>query len=149
VTGLVKPTVGGIGYAELTYAKENTLPVAAVRNQAGEFVEPNPASTTAAINAFSSELSSDVRTPIVDPPASEKHAYPISGLTFLLVPKEGKDPKKTDTIKQFVQFVVTQGQDQAESLAYAKLPATLQQQDQALLAQIGSSSPQQHASLKP
>ena len=148
VTGIVKQTGGGIGYVELTYAKENNLPVAAVRNQAGEFVEPSPASTTAAINAFSSELSKDVRTPIVDPPASAKEAYPVAGLTFLLVPKEGKDPQKTETINQFVQFIVIQGQEQAESLAYAKLPAPLQQQDQTLLAQIGTTSPQQHASLK-
>jgi hypothetical protein len=32
---------------------------------------------------------------------------------------------------------VTQGQDQAESLFYAKLPPPLQQQDQSLLSQSG------------
>ena len=146
VTGVVKQTPGGIGYVELTYAKENNLPVAAIRNQGGEFVEPSAAATTAAINAFSSELSKDVRSPIVDPPASAKDAYPIAGLTFLLIPKQGKDAKKTETIKQFVEFVVTQGQEQAEGMFYAKLPAPLQQQDQTLLAQIGIS--QQHASLQ-
>jgi phosphate transport system substrate-binding protein len=37
VTGVVKQTPGGIGYVELTYAKENNLPVALVRNRAGEW----------------------------------------------------------------------------------------------------------------
>lgn len=137
VTGIVKQTPGGIGYVELTYAKENNLPVAAMRNQAGDWVEPSAAGTTAAINAFSEELAKDVRAPIVDPPASAKGAYPISGLTFLLVPKEPKNPDKGKTLKEFVQYIVTQGQNQAESLFYAKLPDALQQQDQNLLSQGG------------
>jgi phosphate transport system substrate-binding protein len=140
VTGVVKQTPGGIGYVELTYAKENNLPVAVVRNQSGEFVEPSPAATTAAIAAFADELARDVRVPIVDPPASAKDAYPIPGLTFLWIPKQGKNPGKTETLKQFVQFVITQGQDQAETVSYAKLPSALQQQDQTLLAQVGSSN---------
>src|SRR5215469_1306709 len=143
VTGVVKQTPGGIGYVELTYAKENNLPVALVRNRAGEWTEPSVAATAAAINAFSDDLTKDIRTPIVDPPASAKDAYPIAGLTFLLVPKQGKDAKKTETVKQFVQFIVKQGQDQAESLFYAKLPGPLQQQDEALLAQVGTGGPSQ------
>lgn len=143
VTGVVKQTPGGIGYVELTYAKENNLPVALVRNRAGEWTEPTVAATAAAINAFADDLAKDVRTPIVDPPASAKDAYPIAGLTFLLVPKQGKEPNKTETVKQFVQYIVMQGQDQAESLFYAKLPGPLQQQDQALLAQVGSGGPSQ------
>src|SRR5215831_11879129 len=79
VTGVVKQTPGGIGYVEVTYAKENNLAVAAVRNRAGQFIEPTPAATTAAMNAFSSDLAKDVRAPIVDPPASAKDAYPIAG----------------------------------------------------------------------
>lgn len=140
VTGVVKQTPGGIGYVELTYAKENNLPVASVRNRAGSWVEPTASGTTAAINSFADQLAKDPRIPIVDPPASAKDAYPIAGLTFLLVPKQGKDPKKTDTLKQFIAYIVTQGQSEAEALSYAKLPDALQQQDQALLAQVGTNS---------
>jgi phosphate transport system substrate-binding protein len=137
VTGIVKQTPGGIGYVELSYAKENNLPVALIGNQAGNWVEPSAAGTSAAIDAFADQLAKDVRVPIVDPPASAKDAYPISGLTFLLVPKQAKDANKGELLKQFVQYVVTQGQDHAENLFYAKLPSTLQQQDQSLLAQVG------------
>lgn len=142
VTGIVKQSPGGIGYVELSYAKENNLPVAAVRNRAGAWVEPTPAATSAAIDAFSQELAIDVRTPIVDPPASAKDAYPISGLTFLLVPKESKNPAKTQTLKEFTKYIVTQGQSRAESLFYAKLPDTLQKHDEELLSQLGSGAPQ-------
>ena len=62
---------------------------------------------------------------------------PISGLTFLLVPKQAKDPAKQNVVKQFVQYVITQGQSSAESLQYSKLPESLAQQDQKLLEEIG------------
>jgi phosphate transport system substrate-binding protein len=137
VTGVVKQTPGGIGYVELSYAKENNLPVAAIGNEAGDWVEPSAAGTTAAIDAFSAELAKDVRTPIVDPPASAKDAYPISGLTFLLIPKQPKNADKGKILKEFVEYIITQGQNQAESLFYAKLPQALQQQDQNLLSQGG------------
>ena len=142
VTGVVKQTPGGIGYVELTYAKENNLPVVQVRNRAGNWIEPTAAGTTAAIDAYSSELAKDVRIPIVDPPASAKDAYPISGLTFLILPKEAKSPAKGQVIKNFVEYIVMQGQDEAERLSYAKLPDSLQQQDQTLLAQIGGQTNQ-------
>ncbi len=133
VTGLVKQTPGTIGYVELSYAKENNLPVAKVRNQAGNWEEPGTAETTAAIDAFHEELAKDVRTPIVDPPASAKDAYPICGLTYLFVPTQAKDPAKQQLLKSFIQYIITDGQASADSLFYAKLPSTLAEQDQKLL----------------
>ena len=130
----VKQNTGTIGYAELNYAKENKLPVALIQNRAGNFVAPSPASTTAAIEAFSEGLSKDARTPIVDAPASAKAAYPLPGLTFLLIPKDGSDADERRAVRDFIQYVVTTGQDSAESLDYAQLPKSLQQQDLSLLA---------------
>jgi phosphate transport system substrate-binding protein len=137
VSGLVRQTPGSIGYVELSYATENKLPVADIKNQAGNWISPTPTGATAAIDAFHNELEKDVRTPIVDPPAEAKEAYPIAGLTFLLVPKQGKDPAKQAVVKQFVQYVITQGQSSAEGLQYSKLPESLAQQDQKLLGEIG------------
>jgi len=149
VTGVVKQTPGGIGYVELAYAKQNNLAVALVKNKAGKWVEPSADGTTAAIQAFGTELAQDVRTPIVDPPASATEAYPISGLTFLMIPKEGKNAQKTQILKNFVQYVITQGQEQAGRLYYAKLPQNLQQADQNLLAQIGGNAENNRAAASP
>ena len=99
--------------------------VAQIRNRAAKYGDPSAAATPAAINAFSDELGKDVRTPIVDPPASAADAYPICGLTYLLVPEQGKDPKKQDMVKQFIQFILTDGQNTAGSLYDAKLPPNL------------------------
>jgi phosphate transport system substrate-binding protein len=140
VTGVVKQSPGAIGYVELTYAQENKLPVALVQNLAGKYVSPTAAGTSAAIDAFSGELSKDVRTPIVNAPASAQDAYPISGLTFLLVPKQAKDLNKAGEVKGFVQYIITGGQDPAEQLHYAKIPASLQQIDEQLLQQVQGGS---------
>ncbi len=76
VTGLVKQSPGAIGYVELTYALENHLPVVNMQNKAGKFVAPTAAGASAAIDAYSSELQKDVRTPIVDPPRQLRMGIP-------------------------------------------------------------------------
>jgi len=136
VLGIVKETPGAIGYLELSYAKENGAPVASIQNQAGHFVQPSLGSTAAAITAFSDALANDVRTPIVDPPASATDAYPISGLSFILIRKDRSDPSEQAAIKDFVAFAISTGQDSAEELSYAKIPDTVQKQGQGLLSQL-------------
>src|SRR6266404_5084433 len=41
VTGQVKNTPNTIGYVELAYAVQNKLPVASIKNQAGDFLQPS------------------------------------------------------------------------------------------------------------
>lgn len=149
VAGIVKQTPGGIGYVELIYAKQNNLPVAQIRNQAGNWVSPSAAGTTAAMEAFSKELNDDVRAAIVDPPASAKDAYPISGLTFLIVPKQAKSGEKGERVEQFIQYIIAQGQDQAGKLDYGKLSPELAQRDQALLAELKGQTNRSASSASP
>ena len=140
VTGLVKQSPGAIGYVELSYADVNKLPVVQMENKAGKYVAPTAASASAAIDAYSTQLQNDVRTPIVDPPASAPDAYPISGLTFLLVPITPKDMNKGAQTKAFINYVITDGQAATEPLHYSKLPASLQQIDKGLLDKVQPAS---------
>jgi phosphate transport system substrate-binding protein len=136
VTGQLRQTPGSIGYVELTYAQQNNLPVAAIENQAGHYVLPSPTSTTAAINGFLNQLQQDPRVPIVNPPAGASEAYPIAGLTFLIVPKDGTDVEKRQALKDFIKYIVTDGQTVATSLNYAPLPDGVKQNDLNLLNQM-------------
>jgi phosphate transport system substrate-binding protein len=136
VTGQLRQTPGSIGYVELTYAQQNNLPVAAIENQAGHYVLPSPQSTTAAINGFVNQLQQDPRIPIVNPPAGASDAYPIAGLTFLIIPKDGPDVEKRQALKDFVKYIVTDGQNVAGTLNYAPLPDALKQNDLNLLNQM-------------
>jgi phosphate transport system substrate-binding protein len=143
VTGSVRQMPGAIGYVELSYATENKLPVASIENAAGQWIAPTAAGATAAIDAMHDQLAQDVRTPVVNPPASAKDAYPISGLTFLLIPKQGKTPQKEEIVKEFVQYIITNGQQASEGLEYAKLPDSLVTQDDKLLAELQTGGTQQ------
>jgi phosphate transport system substrate-binding protein len=136
VTGQVKQSPGAISYVELTYATQNKLPVAAIKNQAGNYVLPSTAGTTAAIDAFKDQLAKDPRSAIANPPASAADAYPISTLTFLIIPKDGKDAQKRAALKQFLQYVVTDGQQAAAGLSYAPLPDAVKQQNTQTLSQM-------------
>jgi phosphate transport system substrate-binding protein len=136
VLDFVSANAGTIGYAELNYAKNKSLPVASIQNRAGSFVAPAPASATAAIAAFSDALAKDVRTPVVDPPASAKDAYPITGLTFLLLARDGTDAAERQAIRDFVQYAVNDGQNAAEGLDYARLPKAIQERALSLLGEM-------------
>jgi phosphate transport system substrate-binding protein len=136
VTGQVRQSPGAIGYVELTYAQQNKLPVALIKNKAGNYVEGTAAGTTQAIEAFSAQLAKDPRIPIVDPPASTANAYPISGLTFLVVPKDGTNPAKRAALKKFILYLISDGQTASNSMGYAPLPDGVRQYNQQTLTQM-------------
>ncbi len=138
VIDLVKQATGTIGYAELSYARQEDLSVAFIQNRAGAYAEPSVAGAAAALDSFSEAIAKDVRTPIVDPPASAKDAYPISGVTFVLIPKDGSVELDRQTLKEFVQYAITDGQAATEGLYYAKLPRLLQDQGLKLLSEMTS-----------
>lgn len=122
VTGLVKQTPGTIGYIELTYAKTNGLPVAKLKNKAGKFIEPSPASVTAAAAGALKDMPKDFRVSITD--AAGKEAYPISAFTYILIYQK-MDAKKGPKIVNVLKWSLTNGQKLAEPLHYAPLPKQL------------------------
>jgi phosphate transport system substrate-binding protein len=123
VAGVVKQTPGAIGYVELAYAKHNQLTAALVRNKSGKFMEASLASTTAAVEGAAAALAKDVRTPIVN--SASPDAYPIAGLTFLLVYQDGKNAVQAKALADFIDWAIHDGQSYADDLDYAKLPASV------------------------
>jgi len=134
VAGLVRQTPNSIGYVELAYAKQNNFAVAHIQNRSGKFVEPTLASTTAAAAGASAALAKDVRTPIVNSPAPD--AYPIAGLTYLLVYQEQKDGAKAKALRDFIAWAISEGQEVAEGLDYARLPQPVVQVNEANLMKL-------------
>jgi phosphate transport system substrate-binding protein len=108
--------------------------VALVQNSSGEFVAPSLASTTAAVRGGAAALAQDVRTPIVNSPAPD--AYPIAGLTYLLVYQEQPDEAKGKALAQFLQWAMTDGQQMVESLSYARLPVEVIQVNQTNISKL-------------
>jgi len=123
VAGQIKQLPGTIGYVELAYAHQNELPVADLKNAAGNFVSPSIQSVSEAL--ASAKVPDDFRFSMVNPAGPE--AYPISGATWLLVYQQLKDPEKGKKLVEFLKWAMTEGESMATSLDYAPLPGGLQQ----------------------
>jgi phosphate transport system substrate-binding protein len=132
VTGIVKQQTGGIGYVELIYAVENKLPYALVKNSSGAFVKPDLASTTAA--AAGVVMPPDFRVSITN--SANKAAYPIATFTWLLVPSHFSDSAKGKAIVGFLHWAITKGQNEVESLDYAKLPEKVVAKEETAIGKI-------------
>ena len=127
VAGQIKQTPGALGYVELAYAKQNQLPVAAVKNAAGSFVLPSLQGATAAAAGVAQSLppTTDFRISIVNAPGAQ--AYPISSFTWLLVYQNQKDATKGKKLVDFITWALQDGQKEVEALDYAPLPANMVQ----------------------
>jgi phosphate transport system substrate-binding protein len=120
VAGIVKGQPGSIGYVELAYATENNLSYAYVRNQAGSFIEPNLATTTAASNAAVADMPEDLGQLLVNAPGPD--SYPIAGYTFLLVYQDMEDCAKARELIGFIEWALSEeGDKDALELLYAPL----------------------------
>src|SRR6266478_4066856 len=120
VAGLIKQTPNSIGYVELIYAIQTKMPYGKVKNAAGDFIKADLASVSAAAAGAIKTMPDDFRVSITNAPG--KTVYPISSFTWLLVPSKFSNAGKRDDLKTFIQWMLADGQNYAESLAYAKLP---------------------------
>ncbi|MEO0337358.1 MAG: phosphate ABC transporter substrate-binding protein PstS [Pseudomonadota bacterium] len=131
VTGLIKNNPGSIGYIEMTYAVANKMPVAALKNREGEFVQPNAESVAKA--AAGAVIPSDYRTSITDPDG--EGAYPLAAFTYLLVSSEMEAPKGKKIV-EFLKWAMGPGQKLASPLHYSPLPKKLKERVKQTVAQI-------------
>jgi phosphate transport system substrate-binding protein len=124
VSGLVKQTPHSIGYVELIYAIQNKMSYGLLQNAAGKFIKADLASVSAAAAGAAKTIPDDFRVSITNAPGAT--AYPISSFTYLLIPVQIQDAAKRDAIKQFLNWMVTSGQNSVEALSYAQLPKAVQ-----------------------
>jgi len=120
VAGLVKQTPNALGYVELIYAIQNKMPYGKVKNSSGELIKADLASVTAAAAGAAKDMPDDFRVSITNAPG--KTAYPISSFTWLLIPSKFSDGAKRDAIKDFLKWMLSDGQNEVEALSYARLP---------------------------
>ncbi len=118
VTAQVQQTKGAVGYTEYSFANENKLKMAALQNKAGEFIVPTPDAAAKALDGAT--VPTDFAVKVPDP--TEKGAYPIVSLTYLLLYENPKDPAKAKAINDFVKWALTDGKQYATELGYIPLP---------------------------
>ncbi|MGC2112129.1 MAG: phosphate ABC transporter substrate-binding protein PstS [Candidatus Korobacteraceae bacterium] len=129
VAGSIRQLPGSIGYIELIYALQNKIPFGSVQNSSHNFIKASLASTTAAAEGV--KMPADFRVSITNPPG--KNAYPIASFTWLLIPTHPADANKGKILKEFLFWMLDQGQTMVEALSYAPLPATVVAQEKAAI----------------
>jgi phosphate transport system substrate-binding protein len=131
VAGCVKQTDGAVGYVEQAYALQNNFTTAAVKNKAGQYIEPSLDATSAA--GVGAEVPADLKFSTIDAPGDK--TYPISAVTFLLVwqdqCKSGIKPETAKLVKSWLDYALGDGQQVAPELQYAPLPDAIKQKAQA------------------
>ncbi len=122
VMGQVRQLPGSIGYVELSYARQNKVAYAKIKNAAGKLIDPSIESVTAAAAGIAAKLpaNTDFRVSLVNAPAAD--AYPIASFTYILVSETQPDAEKGKKLIAFLKWAVHDGELEAASKDYAPLP---------------------------
>src|SRR6476660_9907310 len=121
VANNVANTKGSIGYVETAYAKQNNLTTTNLANKDGKVVAPTSESIMAA--AASADWSNAPGFYLILTDSAGEKSWPIAGATFILLPKQPKDPAATGEALKFFAWSYAKGGKMAEELDYVPMPA--------------------------
>ena len=122
---------GAIGAVQVKYAEDDgfggadpSKNVALVKNASGDYTPPTPVGVASAL-AYATQQANG--THVLNFDGVGPHVYNPSTYSYLLTPTTGWSPSKGNTMSQFVNYVLTLGQQKAPSFGYASLGLSLEQ----------------------
>ena len=121
VASLVGQLNGSIGYVEISFAIQNSLKMAHIKNKNGYFIKPTLETISLSGNV---PIPDDTRVTITDTEALE--GYPIVSFTWLIFYKEqnynNRIKKQAVELANLLKWIVKDGQQYCEPLDYSPLP---------------------------
>ncbi|WP_339377314.1 phosphate ABC transporter substrate-binding protein PstS [Gloeocapsopsis dulcis] len=123
VAAQIQQNEGTIGYIEYAYAKLNEIPTALLENASGEFVGPTPESASAVFDG--EEIPEDFA--LLVPDSDNPAAFPIAGLTWILVYPTYEDANKWQAMRNVFEWSLTEGRPITEELGYIPMPDSIVQ----------------------
>ena len=132
VAAYVKQIKGGVGYVELSYALQNKIAYARMKNAAGNWVLPSDETFQAAAASADWAKAKDFFLVMTNAPGA--NAWPITATNFILMQKKPKDRARAKAAMEFFRWAYTNGDAQARSLDYVPLPDSLVRQVEATMA---------------
>jgi phosphate transport system substrate-binding protein len=132
VATAVNRTPFSIGYIEQAYSIGLTLPFAAIRNQAGNYVTPS--AQTVAADAAQKPAITPTDFSVVNQPGAA--SYPISGYSWALVYTHQASQATGQALVALLDWLTHDGQAYAAANGYAPLPAQIQQLALTMLQQV-------------
>ena len=132
VASAVNRTPFSVGYIEQAYSLGLTLPFAALRNQAGNYVTPSTQTVTA--DAAQKPAITPTDFSIVNQPGAS--SYPISGYSWALVYTRQPSQATGQTLVTMLDWLTHDGQAYAAANGYVPLPPQVQQLARTMLQQV-------------
>ena len=131
----VKGKVGGIGYGEVSWATDNKLPVANIKNAAGEFVAPTSAGTSAFLGGGTIQANGGL---VADYKKSITGAYPIGTASYGLVypASAKKDPEKQKIVAAWHTYLLEQCPKKFPEKGYVQITGPLYDKAKAQIEKI-------------
>jgi len=134
VMGLLNKMEGSLSYVGLSYALSQKLPVAAIKNKAGFFVQPNSSSLQEA--ALAAIKNNQAYTSSLIDIKGDK-SYPLSGYTYFIV-SQIEEPKQS-ALFDFIEWTLKEGQKFSRDLHFIPLPSAIQEKALQNLSQLKKS----------
>lgn len=132
VAALVKSTANSIGYVEFSYARNGDLTIASVQDGSGQFVQPSLENINQAFNAI--DFPENFRVFEGNPSSG----YPIVGATWMMVYQKYPDASKAKAVKDWVKWVMTNGQQLNNGLDFARMSPKVVERAVQKIETIGS-----------
>ena len=131
VAGIIKNTVGALGYVNQAYVK-GAIKGAAIQNKAGNFVKPTSSNGAAGLKG----IKLDAYNTGTHPNPAGANAYPISTLTWVLAYATDNGENTAALKKAFTYMLSNRAQSQASSLGYVPLPTSIRKVSLAAVQKI-------------
>ena len=135
ISAVVGSTNGSIGYVSAAYIIAHGMHVAALQNRAGKFVYPNLKNIQAAAREVK-RVPATNELHIVNPPKSNKLAYPLSTFTYAIVPKQSPHAQ---SLRLLILYAMGTGQKFGAALDFATIPGLVYRAAQNTVKQLQQS----------
>jgi len=123
MTEKVQSTSGAIGYVEYEYAVKSNLSQAWVLNSANKYVKASPESIVAACKAVEAPAWTALSASLTNAPGPD--TFPITSFTWIYLRKTSSDAARASALRNFLEWIYTQGQPFVSQEGYSELPAPL------------------------
>jgi phosphate transport system substrate-binding protein len=123
VANYVQRVNGSIGYVEYAYAVQNNLPHVSLKNRAGMYVQPGPASFQAAAGGADWANADGYYLVLTDQPGDD--SWPIVGATFILIYADQDDAGKAEEMLKFFDWCYEHGGEMAIEKDYVPIPKSV------------------------
>ena len=120
VAANVQRIKGSIGYVEWAYAKKNKMSHTQLKNRDGVFLQPDDDAFKAAAANADWAKTPGFSVVLTDQPG--KAAWPITGVSYILVHKAQEDAAKGKEVLKFFDYAFKNGDAAATELDYVPLP---------------------------